>query len=97
MTFGAREEAEFTGKLLVQERLVACVNILQGMLSTYWWDGQIQTAQEVVLIAKTKTLLVDRVSSRVQELHSYDVPCVVACPIQGGNPDFLSWIGNETV
>ena len=67
------------------------------MTSFYRWQGAIETAKETVMIAKTQTSLVDQLTMRVKFLHSYTVPCVVAVPIEGGNPDFLKWIEQETV
>ena len=66
------------------------------MLSQYRWEGSIQTDEEVVLIAKTRSDLVDSLTGHVREIHSYDCPCVVALPIRGGNPAFLQWIVDET-
>ena len=66
------------------------------MRSCYWWEGNVQESAEAILLAKTRSDLVDRVTSRVRELHSYDVPCVVELPLARGNPDYLSWIEAET-
>jgi len=96
MTAGSVEEARSIGASLVERRLAACVNILPGMLSQYRWEGSIQTDEEVVLIAKTRSDLVDSLTGHVQEIHSYDCPCVVPLPIDGGNPAFLQWIEEET-
>jgi periplasmic divalent cation tolerance protein len=96
MTAGSEQEAKGLGRTLVEERLAACANVLPGMTSIYWWEGQAQHDQEVVLIAKTRADLVDALTERVLELHSYSCPCVVALPIEGGNPAFLQWIVDET-
>ncbi len=96
MTAATREEARRIGRALVEERLAACVNILPGMNSLYWWQGAVQDEQETVLIAKTRAALVERLSERVRALHSASVPCVVALAIEGGNPAFLQWIVDET-
>jgi periplasmic divalent cation tolerance protein len=96
MTAASREEARRIGRILVEERLAACVNILPGMNSFYWWQGAVQDEQETVLIAKTRAELVQRLTERVKALHSYACPCVVALPIEGGNPAFLQWIADET-
>lgn len=96
MTAGSVEEARAIGASLVERRLAACVNILPGMLSQYRWEGSVQTDEETVLIAKTRSELVDALTRHVQEIHSYDCPCVVALPIRGGNPAFLQWIADET-
>jgi periplasmic divalent cation tolerance protein len=96
MTAATPEEARRIGRALVEERLAACVNIIPGMTSFYRWQGNIDEGRETVLIAKTRQALVERLTARVKALHSYAVPCVVALPILGGNPDFLQWIGEET-
>jgi len=89
-------EAEKIGQVLVGERLAACVNILDGMLSMYWWQGQLEKSKEVVIIAKTREELKESLLERVKEIHSYDCPCVVFLPVQGGNKEFLDWINAET-
>lgn len=96
VTAANAEQAKTIGEVLVQERLVACVNILAPMSSIYWWQGQIQRDTEAVLIAKTRAELVERVIARVKALHSYTVPCVVSLAIEQGNPAFLQWIADET-
>jgi periplasmic divalent cation tolerance protein len=92
ITCSSKEEALNVGKALLQEKLVACINILPGMTSAYWWKGQIETAEEVVLIAKSRRSQLDRLVEVVKKTHSYEIPCVVSLPIEGGNPDFLDWI-----
>ena len=96
MTAADIGEAELIGRVLVEKRLAACVNILDGMRSLYWWDGKVQSDAECVFIAKTMDTELDVLTREVKALHSYDVPCVAALPITGGNPDFLQWIENET-
>ena len=88
-------EARKIGKALVQERKVACVNIWEGMTSMYEWEGQLMEDQECVLIAKTHADQQEGLIARVEELHSYEVPCVVFLPILGGNPKYLNWIQQE--
>ncbi|OLN28653.1 Periplasmic divalent cation tolerance protein cutA [Desulfovibrio sp. DV] len=90
------EQAEQIGRALVAERLAACANILPGMRSIYRWKGAVETAEETVLIAKTRDTLATALAERVRELHSYEVPCIVTLPITGGLPDFLRWIDDET-
>lgn len=96
MTAGSRDEALHIARALVEERLAACANVLDGMTSVYRWQGRIEEDAEAVLIAKTTDDLVDRLVARVKALHSYDCPCVVALPIAGGNQDFIDWIEVET-
>lgn len=89
-----REEAVQIGTKIVEEKLAACANILDGMESIYWWKGEIETAQETVLVLKTTYSNVAKLTKRVKELHSYEVPCVVSLNIaeQEGSPDYLNWI-----
>lgn len=96
MTTETADEARRIGRALVEARLAACANVIGNMTSIYWWDGAVQDGQECVLIAKTTENLVDALTEKVKELHSYDCPCVVALPIGGGNADFLNWIAGET-
>jgi len=97
MTVATREEAETIGRTLVEERLAACVNLLPDMRSIYRWHGRIESASEIVLIAKTRQDLTHALLARVNILHSYDVPCAVVLPITDGLPDFLRWIDEETL
>ena len=88
--------ADTIGRALVEEHLAACVNILPGMHSIYRWAGSIETAAEVVLIAKTWTALFGKIERRVRELHPYECPCLVAWPIEAGHQPYLDWILKET-
>ena len=96
MTAPNEAEAGAIARVLVEERLAACVNIMGGMRSVYRWDGGIQEESEIVLIAKTLRELASAVADRVREIHSYDCPCVVSLAIDGGNPEFLHWIDDQT-
>jgi len=96
MTFGQREEAERIGAAIVEDRLAACVNVLPGMTSMYWWEGRMQKESEVVLIAKTRRSLFPALKEKVLSLHSYDCPCIVAWPLAEGHQPFLDWIGEQT-
>jgi periplasmic divalent cation tolerance protein len=96
ITAGSREEALQIGRALVEERLAACANLIEGVTSIYRWQGEIQEDAEVALFVKTRMDLVPRLTERVVALHSYDCPCVVALPIEGGNQAFLDWITAET-
>ena len=96
ITASSREEALRIGRDVVADRLAACANVLPGITSVYRWQGEVQEDGETALILKTRSGLVERLTARVKELHSYDCPCVVALPITGGNPDFLQWIAEET-
>jgi periplasmic divalent cation tolerance protein len=96
ITAGSRDEAKRIGRVLVEERLAACANIIDGMESIYWWQDRLTEDREAVLIVKTRADFIVRVTERVKALHSYSVPCVVALPILDGNPAYLDWLGAET-
>ncbi len=81
--------------VLVTERLAACVNILGAVRSVYRWQGEIERADEVAMIAKSRADLFDKLASRVRSLHSYDTPAIVAWPIVAGDKDYLDWIDAE--
>ena len=93
MTAGNLEEARQIGEALVKEKLAACVNILDGMQSLYIWEDGLQQDREVVMIAKTAVARVPALVARVKALHSYECPCIATFAIDGGNEDFLRWIG----
>ena len=95
MTAGSADEARMIGETLVAERLAACVNLIDGMTSIYHWQGDLQRDTETVLIAKTREDRVAALTERVKTLHSYDCPCVVALPVDDGNPQFLRWIDEQ--
>ena len=96
MTAGSVEEAKSIGQILVGQNLAACVNLLENMTSIYNWEDKIEESQEVIMIAKTRKTLMPKLIEKVNSLHSYDCPCILELPIQGGNPDFLSWIESQT-
>ncbi|MGO8671545.1 MAG: divalent-cation tolerance protein CutA [Capsulimonadaceae bacterium] len=90
------DEARRIGALAVERRLAACANVLPGMESVYRWKGAVETARECVLILKTRRTLVDALTNAVRDTHSYECPCIVALPVEGGNAAFLDWIAAET-
>ena len=92
ITAGSQEEAEHIARTLVGERLAACVNIMPNITSVYRWEGEVQRDQEWLLLAKSRQGLLDDLVRRVQALHSYDVPEVIALPLVGGSEDYLRWI-----
>ena len=96
MTCGSLDEATKLGQVLLEKNLAACVNILDGMRSLYRWEGAVQEDQETVLIAKTRHELMDDLTETVKSNHSYECPCIIELPIDGGNPEFLQWIVSET-
>ncbi len=96
VTAGEAVEAVEIGRVLVEERLVACANVIPGVRSIYRWEGIVRDEGEVVLIAKTTESRAEAATVRIKALHSYDLPCVVVVPLIGGNADFLQWIAGET-
>ena len=96
MTAGSVEEAKSIGQILVGQNLAACVNLLENMTSIYKWEEKLEESQEIILIAKTRKTLMPQLIETVNSHHSYDCPCILELPIQGGDPDFLSWIKSQT-
>jgi periplasmic divalent cation tolerance protein len=89
-------EAEAAGRKIVEKRLAACVNILPGVVSHYWWQGKIERADEVVMLVKTRVSLAEAVGAAVKELHSYTTPCVMELPVEDVDPAYHQWIVQET-
>ena len=89
-------EAERAGRTIIERRLAACVNILPGMISHYWWEGKIERAEEAVMIVKTRAALADAVRQAVKELHSYQTPAIMVLPVENVDPDYQAWIVKET-
>ncbi len=97
ITTGTDEEAHKIAEALLTQRKAACVNILPGVSSLFWWQDKIDSAQESLLIVKTRASLLTEIVALVKEIHSYDVPEIIALPIIGGNQDYLEWIGKEVI
>ena len=96
VTVASADEALAIGRAVVEERLAAGANVITGATSIYWWQGALEQAHEAVLILKTRTELVEPLTARIKDLHSYQCPGVIALPIAAGNPDYLDWIDRET-
>lgn len=96
ITASSAEEAENIAKSLVEDKLVACVNIIPQIKSIYWWEEKICIDQEVMLISKTKQSLFTTVMDRVKSLHSYEVPEIISVPISESSPEYLNWIEKVT-
>ena len=95
ITAESMEEAESLAKQLVEDRLVACVNVIPKIKSYFYWEGKAQSEEEVLLFGKTRSDVVEKLIEKVKMIHSYDVPCIVTWKMGEGNPDFLDWIDNE--
>ena len=87
-----KSEAKKIGKVLLESRLCACVNIFDNMNSMYWWKGKIEEANETVLIAKTTKKLFPKLSAKVKSLHSYSVPCILQLEVRDGNKEYVKWL-----
>ena len=96
ITASSAEEAQNIASALVEERLVACVNIIPQIKSIYWWEGKVCQDDEVMLISKTKRSLFAAIMDRVTALHSYEVPEIISFPISEGSPGYLSWVEKVT-
>jgi len=90
-----RVEARRIGEKLVSEKLAGCVTAIPNVSSVYRWRGKIERAREVLLVAKTSRKKLNRLIPRVKELHSYEVPEVLALPIERGMPEYLKWLGES--
>jgi periplasmic divalent cation tolerance protein len=91
-TVGNAGDALRIGRALVERRLVACVNVVPGVTSIYSWKGSINTDSELLLVIKTRREKLDEVRSALLELHPYEVPELIALPIEGGHAAYLEWI-----
>ncbi len=86
------KEAEKIAQVLVEERLAACVNLIPHIESRYWWEGRVQAGSEVLLMIKTVKARFKKLEKRILELHSYDVPEILAIPVVLGGKSYLAWL-----
>ena len=92
MTASTKEETVKIVRTLLEERLIACANIMDPVSSFFWWQGKIAEEKEVLVIMKSHENLFKKLSNRVTELHSYDVPEILALPIVDGSQAYLDWM-----
>ena len=92
ITTATEDEARRIAEILVKQRKAACVNIVPEVNSLFWWQGKLDSARECLLIVKTKTFVLPKVVEIVKEVHSYEVPEIIALPIISGNEDYLKWL-----
>jgi len=95
VTTGSEQEAHIIADLLLTKKKAACVNIIPRIDSSFWWQGKLDTAEESMLVIKTKASLLSEIVGLVKGAHSYEVPEIIALPIIGGNKDYLKWLDDE--
>ena len=96
VTASSKEEANKIAQGLLKDKWAACVNIIEGIDSRFWWQGKIDSTQEVLLVIKTRKTLFNKLAKKVKSLHSYTVPEIIALPIISGNKAYLDWINDCT-
>jgi len=94
-TTASREDAERIARVLVEERLAACVQVLGPISSTYRWQGAIETSQEWLCLAKSRRNLYEAIEKAIRGVHPYQVPEILAVPIVAGSADYLAWLDQE--
>jgi periplasmic divalent cation tolerance protein len=94
-TCGSVEEAERLARLLVEEKLAACVNVIAPVRSFYRWKGVVENGEECLLVIKTSRALFGRIQTSLEGVHSYEVPELIALPVVDGSPNYLSWMDGE--
>lgn len=97
VTVSGRDEADKIASALLETHKAACINIVAGVLSRFWWQGKIDTVDELLLIIKTKVGAVPDIIRLVKDNHSYTVPEVIALPVIEGSGDYLAWIDSEVM
>lgn len=95
VTASCMEEAEKISSKLIENKLAACVNMVDGVKSVFWWEQRIDTAKEIMLVIKTKKSKLPAVIKLVKSIHSYEVPEIIALPIIGGEKKYLRWIDDS--
>jgi len=95
VTVSGDDEAQKISALLLERKKVACVNTVSGVNSAFWWQSNIDTERESLLIIKTRSSVLPEVVNIIKSVHSYEVPEIIAMPVIGGNEDYLKWIDKE--
>jgi len=94
-TTASREDAERIARVLVEERLAACVQVIGPISSMYRWQGAIETSQEWLCLAKSRRELYDAIEKAIRRAHPYQVPEILAVPVVAGSADYLAWLDQE--
>ena len=92
-----RASAERIAEALVAEQLAACINIIPGITSVYRWKGTLEKDEELLLFIKTSEAVYDSLEQRICALHPYELPEIIAVPIQTGQEDYIRWIENSLI
>jgi periplasmic divalent cation tolerance protein len=95
-TTDSRPEAAELARSAVAERLAACAQLVGPIASTYWWEGEIETAEEWMVVFKTTDSRFDELASLITEGHSYDSPEIIATQVVAGSMDYLAWVSEQT-
>ena len=95
-TIDARASADHLARSAVEARLAACGQVLGPVTSTYRWQGELETAQEWMVVFKTTAERYPALEAHLRTAHPYEVPEIVAVPVHGGNPDYLAWVSAQT-
>jgi periplasmic divalent cation tolerance protein len=95
ITVGEKEEGARIARVLVEERLAACVNVVEGVSSVFRWEGKVEEGKECLLIVKSVDSLLDDLIRRVKGLHSYTTPEIISFKITGGSKEYLDWVASS--
>jgi periplasmic divalent cation tolerance protein len=95
VVFASQDEAMRIGRIVVEERLAACINVMAPCTSLYWWDGAVTQAEEVPALLKTSSEQANALIARIADLHSYDVPAITAWPAERVPSSFAEWVATE--
>lgn len=96
VTAESQDEAGKIAEQVIRSRLAACVSTIPGVRSTYWWEGQIMSEQESLLLIKTTSDKFNALEETIRKIHSYKVPEIIAVPVSSGSPPYLEWVHRET-
>lgn len=97
ITFSNLEEAKKISSALVENKLIACANIFEDHTAVYMWQGHPSSEMETGALIKTQAHLIPKINSYLTKYHSYDCPCLVSWELNGGNPEFLNWVKEQTL
>jgi periplasmic divalent cation tolerance protein len=95
-TTDSRQEAAALGRSAVEARLAACAQLVGPIASTYWWEGEIESAEEWMVLFKTTADRFEELAALITDEHSYDSPEIIATPVTGGSADYLGWVSEQT-